>query len=262
MMKTERGLPFPVCFISLLMVLAGCVSTHSPHLSDSHAEADAAEDNTQLAWAYMQQGNLERAKDKLDRALKEDPTNANVHRVYALFYARINDQKRAEAEFREALRLAPGDPNQLNFYGVYLCGQHRVDEGITKMLQAANNPLYQTPEVAYTNMGVCLRTAHRDDEAQSAFRHAIAVRPDSAEATLQMAGLEVDHGHVLEARERVDRFVGQFTATPELLMLGLRASRTLGDARSAADYAKKLRTEFPNSDEARSLNGGQPANPD
>jgi type IV pilus assembly protein PilF len=261
-MKIARGFLLPVYVIPLLMVLAGCVTTKSPHLSDSHAEKDAAEDNTQLAWAYMQQGNLERAKDKLDRALKEDPTNANVHRVYALFYARINDQKRAEDEFREALRLAPGDPNQLNFYGVYLCGKHRVDEGITKMLQAANNPLYQTPEVAYTNMGVCLRTAHRDEEAQSAFRRAIAVRPDAAEATFQIAGMELDRGHAQEARQRVDRFVGQFAATPELLMLGLRASRALGDASSAAQYAKRLRTEFPTSDEARSLNAGPQTNPD
>jgi type IV pilus assembly protein PilF len=260
-MKITRGYLLPVYAISLVMVLAGCVTTKSPHLSDSHAEKDAAEDNTQLAWAYMQQGNLERAKDKLDRALKEDPTNANVHRVYALFYARINDQKKAEDEFREALRLAPGDPNQLNFYGVYLCGQHRVDEGITKMLQAANNPLYQTPEVAYTNMGVCLRTVHRDEEAQSAFRRALAVRPDSAEAAFQIAGMELDHGHAPEARQRVDRFVGQFAATPELLMLGLRASRTLGDASSAAQYAKRLRSEFPNSDEAHSLNAGPQTNP-
>ena len=118
----------------------------------------------------------------------------------ALFYERINDQKKAEAEFREALRLAPGDPGQLNFYGVYLCDQHRVDEGVTKMLQVANNPLYRTPEAAYTNVGVCLHTAHRDEEAESAFRRALAARPDFAEAAYQLADLELQRGRALEAR--------------------------------------------------------------
>jgi type IV pilus assembly protein PilF len=245
----------------LSVLLAGCVITHSPHLSDPHAQADAAADNVQLAMAYMQAGNLQRAKEKLDRAGQEDPTNANVHSVYALFYERINDQKRAEAEFREALRLAPGDPGQLNFYGVYLCRQHRVDEGVTKMLQVATNPLYRTPEAAYDNVGVCLLTVHRDEEAESAFKRALAARPDFAEAAYQLASLELVHGRALEARERVEGFLRQYNPTPELLLVGLRAARTLGDARAAAQYAKTLRTDFPDSEQTHALSSDPQLNP-
>jgi len=254
-------LPAVVLAAMLAAVLTGCVTTRSSHLSNGHAQADAAADNVQLAMAYMQEGNLARAKEKLDRALKEDPSNPNVHSVYALFYERINDQKKAEGEFREALRLAPGDPAQLNFYGVYLCRQHRVDEGVTKMLQVATNPLYRTPEAAYTNIGVCLRTAHRDDEAASAFRRALAARPDFAEAAFQMADLELAHGRALEARERVEKFIKQFNSTPDLLMVAVRASRTLGDAQGIARYTKILRADFPSSEQARSLGAGPPANP-
>jgi type IV pilus assembly protein PilF len=203
--------------------------------------------------AYMQVGNLPRARVKLHKALQEDPANANPHRVLALFYERINDQKKAESEFREALRLAPGDPGPLNFYGVYLCGQHRVDEGVTKLMQVAANPLYRTPEAAYTNAGVCLRTAQRDDEAETAFHRALAVRPDFAEATYQLADLELAHGRALEARTRIDRYLGQYNPTADLLLLGLRAARTLGDARGVAQYAKTLRADFPDSEQARSV---------
>jgi type IV pilus assembly protein PilF len=245
----------------LCAALTGCVTTRSPHLSDAHAQADAAADNVQLAMAYIQAGNLERAKEKLDRAQQEDPTNANVHSVYALFYERINDQKRAEAQFREALRLAPGDPGQLNFYGVYLCRQHRVDEGVTKMLQVATNPLYRTPEAAYDNVGVCLLTVHRDEEAESAFRRALAARPDFAEAAYQLASLELAHGRALEARERVDGFLRQYNPTPDLLLVGLRAARALGDARAAAQYAKTLRAEFPQSEQTRALTTDPQLNP-
>jgi type IV pilus assembly protein PilF len=230
-------------------------------LADPHAQADAAADNIQLAMAYMQEGNLARAREKLDRAMKEDPANANVHSVYALFYERINDQKSAENEFHEALRLAPNDPGQVNFYGVYLCRQHRVDEGVTKMLQVATNPLYRTPEAAYTNVGVCLLTAHRDEEAESAFRRALAARPDFAEAAYQLADLELAHGRALEARERVEKFLAQFTPTPELLLVALRASRTLGDAHGVAQYTKILRVDFPNSEQTRSLSSDPQSNP-
>ena len=260
-MKITRGTAVGVGVASMLLVLGGCVTTKSKRLADPHAQADAAADNIQLAMAYMQEGNLARAKEKLDRAIKEDPTNPNVHSVYALFYERINDQKSAENEFHEALRLAPNDPGQVNFYGVYLCRQHRVDEGVTKMLQVATNPLYRTPEAAYTNIGVCLLTAHRDEEAESAFRRALAARPDFAEAAYQLADLELAHGRALEARERVEKFLAQFTPTPELLLVALRASRTLGDAHGVAQYTKILRVDFPNSEQTRSLSTDAQSNP-
>jgi|SRR5580658_2645548 type IV pilus assembly protein PilF len=260
-MKITRGIAVGVGVAAMLLVLGGCVTTKSKRLADPHAQADAAADNIQLAMAYMQEGNLARAREKLDRAMKEDPANANVHSVYALFYERINDQKSAENEFHEALRLAPNDPGQVNFYGVYLCRQHRVDEGVTKMLQVATNPLYRTPEAAYTNVGVCLLTAHRDEEAESAFRRALAARPDFAEAAYQLADLELAHGRALEARERVEKFLAQFTPTPELLLVALRASRTLGDAHGVAQYTKILRVDFPNSEQTRSLSSDPQSNP-
>jgi type IV pilus assembly protein PilF len=260
-MKIARGAAIAASVVSVLMILAGCVTTRSPHLTDNNAAADAAADNVELAHAYMQEGNLARAKEKLDRAMQENPTNPNLHSVYAQFYERINDQKKAESEFREAMRLAPGDPAQLNFYAVYLCNQHRVDEGVTKMLQVANNPLYRTPEAAYTNIGVCLLTAHRDEEAESAFKRALAAHPEFAEAAYQLADTELVHGRALEARERIDRFLKQYPATPDLLLLGWRASRTLGDAPGAALYAKALREEFPNSEQVRSLSTDPQSNP-
>ena len=252
-MKISRGAATLVGVLSALMILVGCVTTKTPRLNDSHAQADAAADNVQLAMAYMQEGNLARAKEKLDRAMQEDPTNPNVHSVYGRFYERINDLKGAEREFREAMRLAPGDPGQLNSYGVYLCNQHRVDEGVTKMLQVANNPLYRTPEAAYTNIGVCLLTAHRDEEAESAFRRALAARPDFAEAAYQLADTELEHGRALEARAVVEKFLKQYDPTPDLLLLAWRASHALDDSRGADQYAKMLRTYFPTAEQVRSL---------
>jgi|HubBroStandDraft_2_1064218.scaffolds.fasta_scaffold261467_2 type IV pilus assembly protein PilF len=260
-MKIVHGMGISVCCASLLMILGGCVTTKSPHLDQGNATADAAADNVALAMAYMQEGNLQRAKEKIDRALQEDPANPNVHSVLALFYERINDPKRAESEFREAMRLAPNDPGQVLFYGVYLCGQHRVDEGVTKMLQVARNPLYRTPEAAYTNIGVCLLTAHRDEEAESAFKRALGARSDYAEGAYQLAALELAHGRALEARDRVQKFISQYPATPELLLVGLRAARTLGDASSATQFTKILRTDFPNSEQARSLSADPQPNP-
>jgi type IV pilus assembly protein PilF len=260
-MNIVRGVAIRAGIVSLLLIMTGCVTTKSPHLTNEHAEADAAADNVQLAMAYMQQGNLARAKEKLDRGMQEDPRNPNLHSVYALFYERVNDQKKAESEFHEALRLAPGDPGQLNFYGVYLCRQRRVDEGVTKLLQVATNPLYRTPELAYDNVGVCLLTVHRDEEAESAFKRALNVRPDYAEGTYQLAELELAHGRALEALTRINTFLEQYNPTAELLLAGIHAARTLGDTRSAAQLAKVLRADFSESEQAHSLGADAQHNP-
>jgi type IV pilus assembly protein PilF len=252
-MNIVRGVGFPVSVVSLLAIMTGCVTTKSPHLTNEHAEADAAADNVALAMAYMQEGNLARAKEKLDRGIQEDPTNANLHSVYGQFYERINDQKKAEDQFREALRLAPNDPGQLNFYGVYLCNQHRVDEGVTKLLKVANNPLYRTPELAYDNIGVCLLTVHRDEEAESAFKRALNARPDYAEGTYQLAELELAHGRALEALTRINKFLEQYNPTADVLTAGIQAARTLGDTRSAEQFARIMRADFSESDQAHSL---------
>ncbi len=229
------------------------LAPEDPRLARARALKDAAADNIQLGMAYMQEGNLPRAKEKLDRALKEDPSNANVYSVYGLFYERLGEQKKAEESFHTAMHVAPDDPAQLNTYAGYLCRQGRVDEGVTKFVQLARNAMYRTPQIAYTNMGVCLRSVHRDDEAASAFRRALGMKPDDAEAVFQLSDLDLAHGRALEARERLDRFMTTHPATPDLLLLGVQASRKLGDDEGVQKYSKILRADYPGSPQTQSL---------
>ena len=222
-------------------------------LAQSEALKSAAADNVELGMAYMQQGNLPRAREKLDRAMKQDPSNANAYAVYGLFYERLGDQKKADESLRAAIRMAPDEPGQVNTYAGYLCRQGRVDEAVAKFVQVARNALYRTPEIAYTNMGVCLRSARRDDEAVGAFQRALAVQPDHDEAVFQLADLDLAHGRALEARARLERFMANYPATPDLLLLGVRASRVLGDIDGMGKYSKILRADYPGSPQTQAL---------
>ena len=222
------------------LLLGGCV-THSSttHTSRSSQQItqnnkDAAAYNVQLGIAYMNQGDLVRAKDKLDRAVSQDPENGDVHSA-------------------RALRLAPNDPKVVNNYAVYLCQIGRTDEGVKRFLEAARNPLYPTPDVAYTNAGVCLRTAKRDDEARTDFIRALQLKPNSAEAAFQFADLQFQRGELSSARTLIDGFITTYSATPDLLLLGARVARKQGDRPAAQRYARRLQLDFPDSDQARAL---------
>ena len=233
---------------ALTLLLAACATTERP--SKAH---DAAAYNVQLGIAYLHQGDVALAKDKLDRALAEDPGSADVHSARAMLFERMHNPATADAEFRTSLRLAPHDPQVVNNYAVYLCQNGRTNEGVRRFEEAAHNALYRTPEAAYTNAGVCLRAAKRDDEARADFGRALRIRPNFAEAAYQLTELQFQHGELAPARAGIDAFLGSYEATADLLLLGVRVARAQGDRLGAQRYARRLQLDFPGTDQARAL---------
>jgi type IV pilus assembly protein PilF len=235
-----------------VVVPATQTKTFKPDLSE------AAKYNVELGVAYMDRGELSLAKDRLDRAEKEAPRDPMVHSALALLFERLDQPDDADREFHTALRLAPHDPKIANNYAVYLCRNHRTDEGVKLLLETAHDPLYDTPEAAYTNAAVCLRTEHRDDEAKADLQRALTLRPNFAEAVFQLVSLEMQHGELRDARARIDRYIETYPATPDLLDLGARISRALGDPVGEHRYEQRLRVDFPDSDQTRALSQANP----
>jgi type IV pilus assembly protein PilF len=235
--------------VLVLLTLAACAATPQK-TSRPH---EAAADNVQLGLRYMEQGNLQLAKIKLDLALKQDPGSADVHSARGTLFARLGDPAKADEEFRTALHEAPHDPDVQNNYGAYLCENGHTDEGVKRFLEAAHNALYRTPQAAYVNAGVCLRTAKRYEQATANFNQALALQPNYGEAAFQLATLEFERGDLSAARTRIDTFVGTYDATPDLLLLGVRVTRALHDPVAAQRYARRLQLDFPGSEQARAL---------
>ncbi len=232
-------------------LLCACVTTGDTVLAKSPGAAGSA--NLELGAAYLQQGNLPVAKEKLEKAVKQSPKDPAIHGMLGLLYHRLGDDKQAEKEHRIALELAPGDPEQLNNYAVFLCDMGRPDEGVSRFQEAARNQLYRTPWAAYTNAGVCLRGAKRDAEAAPLFLRALQINPGYAEALVQLADLELSQNHAADAYRRVSDFLKTNPSTPDLLLLGWRAARELKDPAGAAQMAWRMQSDFPDSDQAHTL---------
>lgn len=232
-----------------LLGLVACAAT----TQKANRTHEAAADNVQLGLRYMEQGDLQLAKMKLDMALKQDPGSADVHSARGTLFARLGEPAKADEEFRTALRDAPHDPDVQNNYGAYLCENGHTDQGVKRFLEAAHNALYRTPQAAYVNAGVCLRSAKRYDEAITNFKQALGLQPNYGEAAFQLAALEFERGDLSAARARIDTFVGTYDATPDLLLLGVRVTRAQHDPVAAQRYARRLQLDFPGSQQARAL---------
>jgi type IV pilus assembly protein PilF len=218
--------------------------------------AQAAIANMQMALEYMRMNDLGHARDRIERALTEAPANANVQETAGLVYERLEDKAKAQRAFSAAARLGKDDPSIQNSYAGFLCRTGKTAAGEKLFVEVARSPLYQTPEVALLNAGVCVGGAGDVVDAERYFKRALTIRPNMPEALLQLGNLALSRGDSQDALDYVQRYLAINPATPEVLLLGVRTDRKLGDSTGAAVFAHRIESEFPNSEQAQILRSG------
>ena len=250
----RKGL-LPMALLGLMIgvVLPACV--HSG-LAPGKTGADAAKINVQLAIEYMKLGKLAAARETIERAMKQDANSADVQLTAGLIYERLDEGAKAERAYSAAARLGKADPNIQNNYAGYLCRTGKTTAGEKLFNEVARNPAYQTPEVALVNAGVCVESAGDALDAQRYFTKALAIRPNTPEAILQLGNLAMDSGDAGEALSYAQRYLASNPPNADVLWLGFRAERKLGDSSAAATYARRVQTEFPNSEQAQLMRSG------
>lgn len=259
-----RKLALPVTAMLCLLV-AGCVSntgiksvynkTEMPKESAASKQRDGARIHTELGRRYMQRGELQLALKKLKKALSFDSSYVPAHTVIAVLYERIGKAALAEKHYRAAQRLDQAKGSVNNNLGQFLCKHGQVKESLGYFTKALDDPFYGTPAMAYVNAGTCLAKIGRNDDAAARFRSALEIKPRDAEALLGMARILARQQDYFHARAFVERFNALGQPRPSALLLGYRIESNLGEREAARDYANELREMFPDSTQARSLQG-------
>ncbi len=254
-----------VMALFVFFVVNGCQSTGGVYtdLQDNTGamgrptQPGAGDIYVQLAIAYMREGQLSAALQKIKTGLDLDPSNAEAHNVIALLYERLGELGLAEQHFQYAARLQPRNSYVHNAYGTFLCKRQRFEEATREFEEALANPLYQTPEVALTNAGVCVRRKDDKNGAEALFRKALQHNPRFPSALSHMAQISYEAGNMLSVRAYLQRYHEVARSTAASLWLGIRAERTLGDKDLLASYEILLRGDFPDSNEVQLLNKSQ-----
>lgn len=239
----------------LFVLMAGCAAAAAAQQPALDPAQDAARINVRLGLEYMRQGQLAIARDKIEKALQQNSRDVGVQIGAGLLYEQLRDTDRAERHYRQALRIDSSNPEAQNAFGAFLCRNGEARRGEDMFATAARNPLYRTPEVAFTNAGVCARQAGRLAEAEDYLRFALAQRTAYPEALLQLAGVSFERGSLLQSRAFLQRYLAVAPGTADVLLLGHQVETALGDAAAAGEYADRLRKKFPDSPEARILAG-------
>lgn len=234
---------------ALLLIVALAACSTGPTKANLQ---EASRINTQLGIDYARKGNFDVAMDKLKRALEQDSNNATAHSASAFVYQQLGEYPQAERHYRRALSLEGNDSSVRNNFGVFLCARGKIDEALQYLTDAAQDHRYPTPEAAWTNAGICVKS--RDPErAEQYFREALRVNPAFPDALGQMAWISFQKQNHLAARAFVQRYEQTGRSSPEVLWVAAQTEAALGDPLAAHKYQTRLRREFPDSPEASFL---------
>ena len=233
-------------------VIAGCAANGSQRRGPDGR--NPAEVNVELGVRYMQAGMKAVALEKLKKALDQDPELPSAHNAIAVLYQNLGEDGLAEEHFRRALRLDPKYSQAHNNFGIFLCRKDRWAEAEQHFVAAGSDPLYERPELPYTNAGVCAAKAGDPVKAEHYLQLALKANPLFPIALREMARLTLDKGEYLRTRAYLQRYSEVARHTAETLWIGIQAERALGDRDAVASSSLLLRNNFPESEQARRLN--------
>lgn len=213
--------------------------------------------HTELGVSYYESGRLAVALEELNEAIKLDRTYAPAWNARALVNMELREDARAEADFKQAMRLDSAGSDTKNNYGMFLCQRDRGKEGIKYFMEAVRNPLYGTPDVAYKNAGLCARRMG-EKEAESYFLRAVQLNPSQPQALFNLADIAFARGDAAAAKRYLDRYMRVTpNAGPEELWLGARVEQALGDRTATMNYGNQLRRRFPAAPETQAFMEGR-----
>ncbi|OCH14889.1 MULTISPECIES: type IV pilus biogenesis/stability protein PilW [unclassified Aliivibrio] len=232
-----------------LLVSAGCVTVNE---SDEMTDAEiirAAEARVTLGLSYLNAGNMIKARENLELAVRYAPDYYRSQTSLAYYYQQVDENELAEKAYKRALRSSSKNGNVLNNYGVFLCKNGRYEEAQQKFTQAIDQPYYYLVSASYENAAMCALGSGDKVTAKTYFERSLAHDPNRVRSTLQLAKLNIDEGNYSEPRIALFKFTKKYGYKPVSLSLLIELEKKAGNAHLVKKYADLLGKKYPDSRE-------------
>ncbi len=244
----------------LLVLLSACTTTSSsfttPYATKDNTNVGsdydlekAAATRLTLGLRYLAQGDFEKAKFNLDKALAHYPKSEEVQRGIAWYYEKVNEDKLAEEHYQKALSINDKNPSLLNQYGVFLCRKGKLKKSLEMFQASIAIPSNKDVSSTYENAATCNIMAGNEEAAENYYRKALNHNPEQQDSIFGMARIEYSKGRNKRTRAYLSRYEAVAKHNPRSLWLALRNESKLGNMDAASSYAIKLEQLFPDSNE-------------
>ncbi|MFT6987153.1 MAG: type IV pilus assembly protein PilF [Psychromonas sp.] len=247
-----------IVIISFLFLLSACVSSETTVTTKKSGAGNkmafdpqgAADTRVKLAILYLQKSNMQQAKENLEKALEYQPDDANIYRIFAYYYQRVNEDDKAEEYYKKSLSLNNKNADTYNNYGTFLCQQERYQEADKAFLTAVEQSAYSSVANTYENAAVCAEKAGVMDKALFYYQYALSHNPNKSYLNLSLAKLNINQKDYNAARLNLFNYQKKSQASPESLWQWIRLSYATEKNASLNKYAGELLEQFPESQQA------------
>ena len=162
-------------------------------------DAQSAVLHGKLASEYLKKGSMSFAIDECKEALKTDPNSIDVHLMLGGIYSLNNEAALALDGYNTVLKLDPKSDEAAVFKTQVLVEQDRNDEAL-KFIRGFTAKVRDSA-AAWFYDGKLEQTHERFNEAISAYRKALSIRPGFTQATMALGMIFEVHGHNPQAVE-------------------------------------------------------------
>ena len=187
-----------------ITALSACVTVEvnsEPEIYSNSEEKAAA--RIALGIGYLEQGNMSKAQENLEIALKHAPNYYRSQITMAHYYERVGENSEANELYEKAVRMHSRNGNVLNNYGTFLCKQGDYQQADQYFNRAIEQPYYYQISGSYENAAFCALRAGEENKAMDYFARALDYEPTRYRSALNLAKLEIDHDKLMDARIRL-----------------------------------------------------------
>ena len=236
--------------LCVVMLLTACVSTGNVNpLTTKQGRDEARRAYVQLGLGYLQEGQTERAKIPLKRALELDSFDPQANAALALVFQTEMEPELAEQYFHKALSASNNDTRIVNNYGSFLYEQKRYKEAYERFEQAAADNLYPERSRVFESLGMTSLQLGNRDQAREQFTKALRLDRRLTRALLEMAQMSYEDKQYVPARDYYDRFSQLGEQNARSLLLGARLAKIYDDRNKAASLGLLLKRLYPGTPE-------------
>lgn len=240
----------PALLLLAASLLAGCVTTGNVDpMKTSKGREEARDAYVQLGIGYLQQGETERAKVPLKKALELDSSNADAHAALALVFQIEMEPKLADEHFRKAISQRRDDARLLNNYGSFLFEQKRYQEAMERYTQATQDNLYPERSRIFENLGLTALQLQQREQAKAYFERSLRLNSRQPRALMEMALLSFEDKQFVPARSYYESYLLLAPHDARSLLLGVRLARVFEERDNAASLGLQLKRLYPGTPE-------------
>jgi type IV pilus assembly protein PilF len=247
-----------LCLVALNFV-AACANPSDGSSPGGRTDLATASDETdmqkrakirlELAVGYLEQGQTNVALDEVKLAIAADPRSAEAFSLRGLIYMRLNDFGLARDSFNRGIVLNPRDGNILHNLGWLACQESKYPEAVVNFDKALAAPNYAGAAKTYLAKGICLLRSGDARQAENSFQRSFELDAGNPITTFNLANLLYKRNDLIRSQFYIRRLNNNDYVNAESLWLAAKIEKKMGNNPGVAQFAERLRKQFPTSRE-------------